>query len=86
MPSPKGTQTHVSLISGSNGPVSECCQSKLGTIIILTVRILPYDSADTGSLPMEDFFEHNPNNFQLTQPGSITVTPTSVPMNSLFQF
>ncbi len=61
-------------------------QRELGTIIILTVRGLPYDNADTGSLPMEDFFEHNPNYFQITQPGSITVTPTSVPMNSLFQF
>ena len=50
-------------------------QRKLGTIIIQTVRILQLDSADTGSLPMEDFFKHIPNYFQITQPGSSTVTP-----------
>ncbi len=31
-------------------------QRKLGTIIIQTVHILQHDSVDTGSLPMEDFF------------------------------
>jgi hypothetical protein len=35
-------------------------QCKLGTII-LTVHILQHDSADTGSLPMEDFVNHNPS-------------------------
>jgi hypothetical protein len=30
-------------------------QSKLGTIIIQTVNILQHESADAGSLPMEDF-------------------------------
>jgi hypothetical protein len=54
------------------------CQCKLGTIIIQTVHILQLDSVDTGSLPnvpMEDFFKHIPNYFQLTQPGSSTGTP-----------
>jgi hypothetical protein len=50
-------------------------QRKWGTVIILTVHILQLDSADTGSLPMEDFFKHIPNYFQITQPGSSTVTP-----------
>jgi hypothetical protein len=50
-------------------------QRKLGTIIILTFHILQLDSANTGSLPMEDFLEHNPNYFQITQPSSVTVTP-----------
>jgi hypothetical protein len=50
-------------------------QRKLGTIIIQTVHILQHDSADTGSLPMENFFKYNPNYFQITQPGSGTVTP-----------
>ncbi len=55
-PSPTGTRTHVSHISGSNGPVSDLnvCQRKLGTIIIQTVHILQLDSADTGSLPVEN--------------------------------
>ncbi len=51
-------------------------QCKLGTNIIQTVHILQLDSAATGSLPTEeDFFKHNPNYFQITQPGSSTVTP-----------
>ena len=50
-------------------------QRKWGTIIIQTVHILQLDSADTGSLPMEDFFKHIPIYFQITQPGSSTVTP-----------
>ncbi len=45
-------------------------QRKLGTIIIQIVHI---DSVDTGSLPIEDIFKHNPNYFQITQPGSSTV-------------
>jgi hypothetical protein len=41
-------------------------QRKLGTIIIQTDHILQRDSAaDTGSLPMEDFFTHNPNYFKI---------------------
>ncbi len=48
-------------------------QRKWGTIIIQTVHIL--HSADTGSMPMEDFFKDIPNYFQITQPGSSTVTP-----------
>jgi hypothetical protein len=44
----KLTGTHVSHISGSNGPVSEC--PRLTTSIITqTVHILQHDSADTGS-------------------------------------
>jgi hypothetical protein len=51
-------------------------QRKLGTIIIQTVQILQHERADTGSLPMEDFFKHNPNLFQITLAGSSTaVTP-----------
>jgi hypothetical protein len=38
-------------------------QRKLGTIIIQTVHILQLDGADTGSLPMEDFFM---STFQIT--------------------
>ncbi len=34
-------------------------QPKLGTIIIQTVYIQQHDSADTGSLPMENFFMHD---------------------------
>jgi hypothetical protein len=46
------------------------CQSKLGGIII--IHILHHDSADTGAPPLlEDFFEHNPYFFQITQ-ASIT--------------
>jgi hypothetical protein len=52
-------------------------QHRLGTIIIQTVHILQHESADTGSLPMEDFFKHNPNYFQITLPGSSTITPTN---------
>ncbi len=48
-------------------------QRKLGTIIIQTVYILQHDSADTGSLPMDDFSQNNPNYAQLTQPGPIQV-------------
>jgi hypothetical protein len=51
------------------------CQRKLGTIFIWTVHILQHESADTGSLPMEDFFKHNPNYFQITLPSSSNVTP-----------
>ncbi len=54
------------------------CQRKLGTIIIQTVHILQHESADTGSLPMEDFFKHNPTYFQLTLPG-MQYGYTSVP-------
>ncbi len=50
-------------------------QRKWGIIIIQTVHILQLDSADTSSLPKEDFFKHIPNYFQITQPGSSTVTP-----------
>jgi hypothetical protein len=41
-------------------------QRKRGTIIIQTVRvhILQLNSADTGSLPMDDFIKHIPNYFQ----------------------
>ncbi len=46
------------------------CQRKLGCIIIIqTVYILQHDSADTGAPPLlEDFFKHNPNYLQKTQP------------------
>ncbi len=40
--------------------------ASVGTIIIQTVHILHRYGADTGSLPMEDFFNPNPNYFQLT--------------------
>jgi hypothetical protein len=50
-------------------------QHKLGTIIIQTglsnVHILQYDSADTGSLPVEDFVKHNPSYLQLIQPAVV---------------
>ena len=48
---------------------------KLGTIIIQIFHILQLDSADTGTLPTEDFFKLIPKYFQITQPGSCTVTP-----------
>jgi hypothetical protein len=38
-------------------------QRKLGTIIIQTINILQHYSADTGSLPVEDFVKHNPSYF-----------------------
>ena len=38
-------------------------QRKLGTIIIQTVHILQHNSADTGSLPVEDIVKHNPSYF-----------------------
>jgi hypothetical protein len=48
---------------------------KLGTIIIQTVYFLQHDSADTGSLPLEDFEKHHPSYFYIIQPGRSTVTP-----------
>jgi hypothetical protein len=48
---------------------------QLGTIIIQTVHILQHDSADTGSLPVENFVKHNPSYFQRIQPSRSTVTP-----------
>ena len=72
--SPTETRTHVSHISGSNGPVN-VRQRKLCTIIIKTVHILKHDKANTGSLPVEDFVKHSPTYFQVIQPGSSTVTP-----------
>ncbi len=76
VPSPTETRTHVSHISGSNGPVYECLPLLLlGTIIIQTVHILQHDNADTGSLPVEYFVKHSPTYFQIIQPGSSTVTP-----------
>jgi hypothetical protein len=55
------------------------------------VRILQHDSADTGSLPKEDFFEHNPNYFQITSPAVLllylcTNGGRRLVCNSLFQF
>ncbi len=50
-------------------------QPKLGTIIIQIVHILQLDSADTGSLPIEDIFKHNPNHLQITKPYISTITP-----------
>ncbi len=50
-------------------------QRKLGTIIIQTVHILQLDSADTGSLPVEDFVKHNPNYFQIIQTGRSIIVP-----------
>jgi hypothetical protein len=68
--------------------VEELCLSRNGTRIHVsvaltaqylnvrqTVHILQQDSADIVSLPMEEFFRHNPNYFHRTQPGSRTVTP-----------
>jgi hypothetical protein len=49
-------------------------QRKLGTIIIQTVHILQHDSAVTGSLPKGDILHGNPTYFQITLPGSSTVT------------
>ncbi len=51
------------------------CQRKLGTIIIQTVHILQHDRAVTGSLPEGDILHGNPTYFQITLPGSSTVTP-----------
>ncbi len=73
--SPTGTQTHVSHMSGSNGPVQylNVRQRKLGTFILQTVQsvhILQRDSVNTGSLPKD-----NASYFQITKPGSSSVTP-----------
>jgi len=46
-------------------------QRKLGTITVHP----EHDSADTGSLLMENFFMHNLNYNQITQPVISTVTP-----------
>ncbi len=52
-----------------HGLVSECPPALgLGSFIIQTVHILQHESSDTGSLPMEDFFKHNTNYFQITLP------------------
>ncbi len=45
-------------------------QRKLGTNKIQTVHIRQHESADTGSLPIEDFFKYNPNYFQVSLPGT----------------
>jgi hypothetical protein len=72
--SPNGTRTYASHISGLMAQYLNVCQHKLGTSIIEAVHILQHDSADTDSLPMEDFVKQNPTYFQITQPGSSTVT------------
>ncbi len=53
-----------SVALSSNGPVPylNIRHHKLGTIIIQTVHILQHESVYTGSLPMEEFSKHNPNN------------------------
>jgi|688.fasta_scaffold279658_2 hypothetical protein len=49
---PNGTWTYdTHIISGFNGPVSECPPAEAGTIIIQTVHIIQDDSAVTGPLP-----------------------------------
>ncbi len=61
-------------------------QRKLGTSIIQTVRMY---SVDTDWLPMEDFFKHNPNCFQTTQPGGSTFPSCLAPFQIFtvdFQF
>ncbi len=58
---PNGTHTYALHIRGSNSPVFECRQHKLGTIIIQTVHILQHDSAVTGSLPDGEFLHGQPN-------------------------
>ncbi len=59
---------------------------KLETIITQTVHIPKHESADTNSLPMGDFFKHNPNYILITLPGS-TVVPLhlrTVPMEAAY--
>jgi hypothetical protein len=54
-------------------------QRKLGTIIIQTlhcVHIQQHDSADIVAMLKEDFFKLNLYYFQITQPGSGTVSPS----------
>ncbi len=75
---PNETRTHVSQSLTSVAVMAQYLnvrQRKWGTIIIQIVHILQLDNADIGSLPMVDFFKHIPNYFQITQPGSSTVTP-----------
>ncbi len=60
---PNRIRTHVSHITVALKAQYLNVQRKLGTIIIQTVHI---DSADKGSLPIEDNFKHNPNYFQIT--------------------
>jgi hypothetical protein len=43
-------------------------QRKMETIINETVQMLQHESVD--NLLMDDFFKHNPNNYQVTQSGS----------------
>jgi hypothetical protein len=50
-------------------------QRKLGTIIIQTVHIVQHDSAVTDLLSEEEFVHGHSNHFQMTYPGSSTVTP-----------
>jgi hypothetical protein len=51
-------------------------EHKLGTIVIQTVQILSHDSADTGSLPMDEEFLHGQLKLLLINlAGSTTVTP-----------
>jgi hypothetical protein len=49
-------------------------QRKLGTIIIQTVHILQHDDTVTGTLPEGGHFAWE-STFQITLPGSSTVTP-----------
>jgi hypothetical protein len=54
-------------------------QRKLGTIIIQPVHILQHDSADTGSLPLEDFVKHNPATSKKSSPAVVLLhLPTNV--------
>ena len=51
------------------------CKRKLGNINIQIIHILQHNSAVTGSLPEGDILHGNPTYFQITLPGSSTVTP-----------
>jgi hypothetical protein len=68
--SPTRTRTHVHISVALVAQNLNVRQIKLGTFIIQTVQcpcILQHDSADTGSLQVKDFVEHNPSHFQIIQ-------------------
>jgi hypothetical protein len=74
--SPSGLEPTVSRTSEAlMAQYLNVCLRKLGTIIIKTINILQHDRAVTGSLPEGDILHGNPTYFQITLPGSNTVTP-----------
>jgi hypothetical protein len=61
-------------------------QGKLGTTVLSFRLSTSYNmyTADKDSLPMEGFFKHNPNYFQLTQPGDSTFSSVLLPPSNIY--